>query len=596
MDLEATQSEPQLATARKGNAYPSMTLRLLITDLIIAAILIAGAIMFALSSSDSNRLVEKQKTASQIEGLLREQSNAAFETHVSAATLREDWARAPREVRVELQADLERASADFDKTAAKLVANRMVSSLEAFESGDAALGQLSDLSQEILTFYKGGAKGAMRPNIGAELTGNYRFLFGLLNDVEETTHDNVVTTQVQIAQKAQDMSRIISTGVIMVIVSLALRFALTLRWVVLPANRLARVTTQFAEGDITQDVPRMHVRELHQISEALAVFRNMTIETDELRRRSYNAQKRAHKAHLELERRVRDSDQLLAQERQKTLAAMVTKFETSISAVVESVGSAAQELTVTADQMAREAKDAGEQANEIANASVHTTQNVEFVASAIAELSGSVSKILEQISQSGQVSKSARKISGRSAAAAKSLAQKTSDIDDMANMILKVASRTNSLALNAAKDAALDGDADGKFGAVATEVKKLADQTGQSASEIGGIMRAMNGDVQIAAKTTDDVLTSLKKIGEIGSNIRNAVNTQTHIAAEISDNAAKAAEGTKHVNANISHLAVGADRASKFAQRMKGAADKLDEQALELERAALQFAKLIRAA
>ena len=87
------------------------------------------------------------------------------------------------------------------------------------------------------------------------------------------------------------------------------------------------------------------------------------------------------------------------------------------------------------------------------------------------------------------------------------LSEKSSGIESLVAIIEKIASQTNLLALNAAIEAARAGEAGKGFAVVASEIRKLADQTKQTAEEIRSVLSEMMDAVK-------DVLESSATMSE----------------------------------------------------------------------------------
>ncbi len=86
------------------------------------------------------------------------------------------------------------------------------------------------------------------------------------------------------------------------------------------------------------------------------------------------------------------------------------------------------------------------------------------------------------------------------------LSKQTDDIRNIAEVIGKIASRTNLLALNATIEAARAGEAGKGFAVVANEVKELARQTAQSTEEIGRQIDAVRSATFAAAGEVSEVV------------------------------------------------------------------------------------------
>lgn len=86
----------------------------------------------------------------------------------------------------------------------------------------------------------------------------------------------------------------------------------------------------------------------------------------------------------------------------------------------------------------------------------------------------------------------------------KDLQQKTDRIDQLLDMIRQVAEETNLLALNASIEAARAGEAGRGFAVVAEQVRKLADDTKDSLSDVSQVVKEFKADVSQVEKMTQE--------------------------------------------------------------------------------------------
>lgn len=83
------------------------------------------------------------------------------------------------------------------------------------------------------------------------------------------------------------------------------------------------------------------------------------------------------------------------------------------------------------------------------------------------------------------------------------LSMKVDEVKDITNAILNISSQTNLLALNASIEAARAGEAGKGFAVVAEEIRKLSEDTADSANKITGIIGELVEDVKMTTESID---------------------------------------------------------------------------------------------
>jgi methyl-accepting chemotaxis protein len=313
------------------------------------------------------------------------------------------------------------------------------------------------------------------------------------------------------------MSNAVTFGVVALVILVVLGGVSTLigRSVTRPLSKISANMLRLADGDkgITVEYTEQ-TNEIGDLSRAMEVFLNKTIEMDEMRAAQEEAEKRSE------------------EEKRALMAKMADDFEVSIGHVVNQVSSAATELRSSAESMSATAEETARQSDTVSAASETTSHNVETVAAATEELSSSIDEIGRQVARASSVASGAVQQANSTNAKIQSLAEAADKIGEVVGLITDIAEQTNLLALNATIEAARAGDAGKGFAVVASEVKNLANQTAKATEEISAQIGDVQASTQEAVSAIEAITTTIAEVDEIASTIAAAVEEQAAATQE----------------------------------------------------------------
>ena len=288
------------------------------------------------------------------------------------------------------------------------------------------------------------------------------------------------------------------------------------------------------------------------------------------------------------------------------LTASFNKMVAGVRSIIETVGetshqvaSSSQELSASADESTKASEYISTTIQELAVGSdqqVESVENSRTVIMGMTEFAGRISSNAEKAAatadQTAKMSlegtKAIDKVSAQMQSinetvvslseAFKHLTERSNEIGNITEVITSIAEQTNLLALNAAIEAARAGEQGKGFAVVADEVRKLAEQSAQSAEQITRLITIIQNDTKQTMNSvisaTGEVKEGLVVVHEAGGAFQKIENSITEVVTQINDvtNLVKnLTAGTSEIETAISGVKEVAETAAGSTQTVSAA-------------------------
>ena len=280
---------------------------------------------------------------------------------------------------------------------------------------------------------------------------------------------------------------------------------------------LATVAQRVTDGDYSIDDGRPHMGVFHHLVLMVAALKT---HIEDARQQTALAQQQSEEAAAATEK-ARQAQAAAESARQEGMLAAAGQLE-GVTAIVST---ASEQLSAQIEQSER---GAAEQAARVSE-----------TATAVEEMNATVLEIAKNASEAAKISASTKGKAAEGAQVVKSvveaittvqndtvtlkddmntLAARAQDISRIMGVISDIADQTNLLALNAAIEAARAGEAGRGFAVVADEVRKLAEKTMASTTDVGNAINAIQQSVSASTQQVDATV----------KNVENATSMATH--------------------------------------------------------------------
>ena len=279
-------------------------------------------------------------------------------------------------------------------------------------------------------------------------------------------------------------------------------------------------------------------------------------------------------AHVEV--RSRDETGLLLRalkDMTQSLTKIVGEVQSSgirVTSSVTEIAATGKQQQATASEIAATTTEVGATSREISATSrelVKTMSEVSAVADQSAALAGSGQAGLARMEETmRQVMQAAGSINAK----LEVLNQKAGNINEVVATITKVADQTNLLSLNAAIEAEKAGEYGRGFGVVASEIRRLADQTAVATYDIEQMVKeiqsAVSAGVMGMDKFSEEVRRGMQEVQHVGGELSQIIQQVQALAPRV-----------ESVNEGMQAQATGAEQISQALTQLSEAAQQTVE-------------------
>ena len=337
----------------------------------------------------------------------------------------------------------------------------------------------------------------------------------------------------------QEFSIFVNTVINLIFVTVIVAL-FTRRIIISPLKKLLHSTKKITEGELDIEIHKASNDEIGQLTDAFILMKEFI---------------------RNLVQKVNETSEQINASAEKLTANTVETNHVSeqISAAIQSVAAGSEEQTKGMDFIVDSVAVVN---NEIKDIAKNTEDMVKSTHNTVLKAKEGQAVVDNTVTQMSLIQNSVQESNDSIVL----LQERSQEIGQFLNVITEIADQTNLLALNAAIEAARAGEAGKGFAVVAEEVRKLAEQSNQSAKQIAVLVNEIQKDTLSSVKTMKRVTEEVKD----GINITNDTKEKFTIISEsmlsMSQQMESILEAAHNISTNIVEVAGSVDQVSGIAK------------------------------